>query len=109
MTRRATGPKTAAGKAVSAKNARKHGGSRLISSSSSLEGSFTQDTVAITLLSGLSEMDVLFVQTSDGAVLWANLEPGTQESWTDLTASGAEVWVDLSTSTSPESWTDVTR
>jgi len=74
---------------------------------SSMESAFTETSNGIMIGSGVSTTDFNMTQTSDGGLLYENINAGaTEEEYTTISPSGTESWTTVNPSGS-ETWTDI--
>tara|TARA_R100001509_G_scaffold158730_1_gene124313 strand:- start:840 stop:1556 length:717 start_codon:yes stop_codon:yes gene_type:complete len=75
----------------------------------SVDSTFLQTTAPIAILSGDADIVFSFDQSTLGALLWENLDAGTnQESWSEITHTG-DTWSEVSTSGTVETWTEMVK
>jgi hypothetical protein len=56
---------------------------------------FTQDTDPNIIASGVATKTGVFAQTSTGDLLFENIAPAADETYTTITPSGAETWTEI--------------
>ena len=72
-----------------------------------LSSAFTQSTNGIMIGSGVATTDFNMTQTSDGGLLYENINAGaTEEEYTTISPSGTESWTTVNPSGS-ETWTEI--
>jgi len=75
----------------------------------SMDSTFLQTTAPSVVFSGNADIVFIFDQTTLGALLWENLDAGTnQESWSEITHTG-DTWSEVSTSGTIETWTEMVK
>ena len=74
------------------------------SSTVSLE--FEQTESGGLLLSGVSSSDLNFTKTASGDILFVEIVPDANESYTEITPSGTETWTEI-TPTGTETYTEI--
>ena len=74
---------------------------------SSMESAFTETSNGIMIGSGVATTDFNMTQTSDGDLLYENINAGaTEEEYTTISPSGTESWTTVTPSGS-ETWTEI--
>jgi len=74
---------------------------------SSMESAFTETSNGIMIGSGVATTDFNMTQTSDGDLLYENINAGaTEEEYTTISPSGTESWTTVNPSGS-ETWTEI--
>ena len=74
---------------------------------SSMESAFTETSNGIMIGSGVATTDFNMTQTSDGGLLYENINAGAaEEEYTTISPSGTESWTTVNPSGS-ETWTEI--
>ena len=74
---------------------------------SSMESAFTETSNGIMIGSGVATTDFNMTQTSDGGLLYENINAGAaEEEYTTISPSGTESWTTVTPSGS-ETWTEI--
>ena len=60
-----------------------------------LEPDFTQDSDGSTISSGVATKTGVFSQSGEGGLLFENIAPDADESYTTITPSGTETWTEI--------------
>ena len=72
----------------------------------SLDSSFDMSTLGGFLLTTSQTMDSVFIITTNGDILWVQIDAGaTTENWTQVTHTG-DSWTEINAGTSSETWTN---
>ena len=82
---------------------------RLRTATAEMEFDTVQTTAGNSIFSGESAIIGVFVQTTDGELLWVEIDAGTSaEAWAAITHTG-DVWTEINASSTEENWTEVTH
>ena len=76
--------------------------------SATMDFAFDQTTVANLILAGVATIDAVFVMTSNGALLWERVDPGTTSSWSGITHTG-DTWTEISYGGTNDTWTEMVK
>jgi len=72
----------------------------------SVTSEFSQEANSSVIFVGISNMDLSFVQTTAGALLWEPVDASvTTENWSSITHTG-DTWTEISASGTTETWTE---
>ncbi len=72
-------------------------GVRLRLGDATLEPEFTQDTNPNIIASGVATKIGVFTQEAEGDLLFVNINPAANETYTTINPSGSESWVEIET------------
>ena len=74
-----------------------------------MDSTFLQTTAPIAILSGDADIIFAFDQTTDGRLLWEQINAGaTNENWTEITHTG-DSWTEITVGGTTETWTEMVK
>ena len=78
----------------------------LQSNGATFEFAFTQSADGVKLKPGVSSQDINFTQTANGDILYEEIVPTDNETYTTITPSGTETWTEI-TPSGTETYTEI--